>query len=318
MSIPNSRQTLIDWCLRKLGAPVLRINVDEDQLQDRVDEALQFYQHHHFDSMTKIYLKHKITQQDVDRRYIDLTKASGLASISNGSNVVTGTGTNFGEEFSESGSLIEINGQKVMVANVQSATVLYANANFTSTANEVPITNYAIADSIIGVTQIFPVGTSSRISMFDLQYQMRLNDMYALTSTSIVYYSQMQSHLRLLEMMFSGEKPVRFNRHQNRLYIDFQWGVTVPVDQYIIIEAFKLINPYEYTQVYNDMYLKKYLTALIKKQWGTNISKFGGMRMPGGIVLNGNQMIAEAEQEIEKLEYDMRSTWEEPPVFFVG
>lgn len=317
MGIPNSRTTLIDYCKRQLGWPVLDINVDDDQVEDRVDEALQFFQQYHFDSMQKFFLKHQVTQQDIDRKYIDLTKGSGLVSTTGGSNVVIGSGTNFSEEYREGQSLISIEGEIRQVANIQSTTSMMVNANFTLTNTNVPITNYSSADSIIGVNRIFPFNSTSRMSMFDIQYQLRLNDLYTFTSTSYVNYEITMQHLRTLEMIFTGENTVRFNRHQNRLYIDFQWGTDVVAGEYLIIEAYKIINPDDFPNVYNDMYLKRYLTALIKRQWGQNLIKFVGLQLPGGIALNGRQIFDDAIREIQDLEKEIRSTFEAPPQFLV-
>lgn len=246
MSNPASREQFKDWCLRQLGHPVIEINVDDDQVEDRIDEAFQYIQQFHFDGVERWYLPHQITAEDITNKYI------------------------------------------------------------------------TIPDNIIGVTRIFSLGASSSVrNMFDLQYQMRLNDMSLLTTGSIVYFTQMQQHLRLLDMTFNGEQPVRFNRHTNKLYIDMSWD-KVTVGQYIVIESFIIIDPDTYTKIYNDRMLKKLATAYIKKQWGNNMKKFGGMQLPGGIMLNGQQIYEEAVQEIAEIEALIRDTYEEPPQFLIG
>jgi hypothetical protein len=246
MSNPATREQFKDWCLRQLGHPVIEINVDDDQVEDRIDEAFQYIQQFHFDGVERWYLPYQITESDITNKYI------------------------------------------------------------------------SIPDNIIGVTRIFNLGASSSVrNMFDLQYQMRLNDMSLLTTGSIVYFTQMQQHLRLLDMTFNGEQPVRFNRHTNKLYIDMSWD-KVTAGQFIVIEGFIIIDPETYTKIYNDRMLKKLATAYIKKQWGNNMKKFGGMQLPGGIMLNGQQIYEEAVQEITEIEALIRDTYEEPPQFLIG
>jgi hypothetical protein len=247
MSIPSSREQLKDWCLRQLGFPVIEINVDDDQVEDRIDEALQYFQQFHFDGVERWYLKHQITQENKTNQYIPIT------------------------------------------------------------------------ENIIGVTRIFPVGsTNASINMFDLRYQLRLHDLYNFTSTSYVNYVLTQQHIRTLDMLFSGETPLRFNRHTDKLYIDWDWSYDVNVGEWIIIEGYIVLNPETYNKVYNDRMLKKLATAYIKRQWGANMSKFAGMQLPGGITMNGIQIYQDAINEIKELEDTIRDTFEEPPQFIMG
>lgn len=247
MAIPSSREQLKDWCLRQLGFPVIEINVDDDQVEDRVDEALQYFQQFHYDAVERWYVKHQITQQDKTNKYIPIT------------------------------------------------------------------------ENIIGINRIFPVGsTNASVNMFDLRYQLRLHELYDFTSTSYVNYVLTQQHIRTLDMLFSGETPVRFNRHTDKLYIDWDWNYDIEVGEYIIIEGFIILNPEVYNKVYNDRMLKKLATAYIKRQWGNNMKKFGGMQLPGGITMNGQQIFNEADQEIKDLEKEIRDTFEEPPQPLVG
>lgn len=245
MSTPTTREQFKDWCLRELGHPVININVDDDQVEDRIDEAFQYFRDFHHDGVERWYLPHEVSATDITNKYIE------------------------------------------------------------------------IPDNIIGVTRIFSVSTSSVRNMFDLQYQMRLNDMSLLTTGSIVYFTQMQQHLRLLDMTFNGEQPVRFNRHTGKLYIDANWS-NIQEGSFLIVESFIIIDPDYYNKVYNDRMLKRYATALIKKQWGNNMKKFGGMQLPGGIQMNGQQVYEEAVAEIKELEELIRNTYEEPPMFLVG
>jgi len=247
MAIPASREQHKDWCLRQLGFPVLDINVDDDQIDDAIDQALQYFQDFHFDAVERWYLKHQITQDDKTNQYIPIT------------------------------------------------------------------------DNIIGVTRIFPFGsTNASVNMFDLRYQMRLHELYDFTSTSYVNYVLTQQHIRTLDLLFSGEVPIRFNRHANRLYIDWDWVNDVEIGEYIIIEGYIILNPADYTKVWNDRLLKKLSTAYIKKQWGTNMKKFQGMQLPGGIMMNGQQIYNEADQEIKEIEQLIRDTHEEPPQMIIG
>ena len=249
MAKPNSRQTLIDYCLRSLGAPVIEINVDDDQLDDRVDEALQFYQHYHDDAIEKIYLKHEVTQTDIDNGYI------------------------------------------------------------------------AINDLITDVVRVLPLReTVSSTDMFDIRYQIHLNDIYALGFMgSLTEYVMAQQWLSLLDLVIdSDEKRVNFERHMNRLTIHMDWSEEVEVGDHLLVECYRIIDPDTFTDVYNDYFLKRYATALIKKQWGQNLIKFEGMVMPGGVTFNGRQLFDDAVQELEQLVEEARLNWEKPVDFMTG
>lgn len=249
MAIPTSRQTLIDYCLRKLGAPVIEINVDDDQVSDRVDEALQFYQEYHSDAVIRTYLKHQITAQNVTNKYVD------------------------------------------------------------------------IPDRLLFVSRIFPMtnNSSSSSGMWSARYQMHLNDVYDLQyAGALVNYEMTRQFLEMLDMQLNGVPPVRFNRHMNRLFIDVDFGRTIIEGDYIMIDAYTTIDPDTYTDIYNDIFLKKYTTALIKRQWGANLIKFEGIQLPGGVTMNGRQIWDDANAEIEKLEEEMELKYEKPVDFFVG
>lgn len=248
MPVPSSRQQLIDYCLRSLGAPVLEINVDDDQVNDRIDQALQFYSEYHMDATIKNYRKVQITQDIVTNKYVELP------------------------------------------------------------------------DSCISVTKVFPFsGNSSNASgMFSARYQLHLNDIYDLRySGAVVNYVATRQYLEMLDMLLNGTPQFRFNRHMNRLHIDIDYAY-VAVGEFLIIELFETLNPDSYTDVYNDMFLKKYATALIKRQWGQNLSKFEGMQLPGGVTMNGTKIFEEANADIEKLETDMELRYAKPVDFFMG
>jgi len=247
MSI-TTRTQFKDYCLRKLGFPVIEINVDPDQVEDRIDDALQFWQDYHFDGLQKVYYIKKIDQTDINNKYLDLTQAKD------------------------------------------------------SSNNTLEIT---------GITRIFPISDSqAAVNMFDLRYQLRLNELYDFTSASYINYTLTQQHLRTLELMFTGEVPIRFSRHMQRLYIDWAWGQTqAPAGTTVIAESYAVINPTTYGSVWNDRWLKEYATELIKKQWGANLKKFGGIQLPGGVMLNGDKIYQDAEDEIRRLETDMEKNY---------
>jgi len=305
MAQPTTRQQFIDYCKRRLGFPVIDINVDDDQVSDRVDDALQFFEDYHFDGVEKMYMKHQITQADIDRRWI------------------------------------------------------------------------YCPDAVIFVVGMFPFDDSnSSINMFDLRYQLRLHDLYDFTSVSYVSYEITMQHLRTLQLLFSGTPQFRFNRKQNKVFLDIDWTRDIQPGQYVVIECYRTLNPQTitltgtcattaasntvvgtgtifdqqllendfvtfgtetlqidkinsptsitvrgpftttqtgatmtaagYSDVWNDRFLKKYSTALIKLQWGNNLSKFAGIQMPGGVTLDGVRIMTEAREELEKLEEEMQ------------
>ena len=268
MAEPATRETLKQYCLRALGQPVIEINVDDDQLEDRIDEAVQYFQQYHYDGIRRTYLKYQYTQADKTRITSDVSESVTKNSV-----------TSTWKE-----------GQGYIV----------------------------VPDSIISVINIFPFSNKGNLNLFDVRYQMRLNDLYDFSSTSIINYDTVLRHLDFLDHILVGEKPMRFNQHDNRLYIDMDWTNDLQVGEYIVIEAYRKLDPATYTDVFNDIYLKRYTTALFKKQWGANLSKFGGVQMIGGVTLNGQQIYMEAMQDVEKLETEIRSTYELNPAMMIG
>lgn len=249
MAALSSRTGLIDYALRKLGHPVIEVNVDEDQLEDRVDEALQFYQQYHSDAMVRLYYKHQITSQNITDGYID-NLPEGLAFV-----------------------------RRIL-----------------------PLT-----------------AENSSVNMFDARYQIMLNDIFDLGHMgNLSNYVQIQQYMQTLNMELNGLPQVRFNRHMDRIYIDLDWSEEFAVGDYVIIDGYQIVDPSTYTDVYDDMYLKRYVTALIKQQWGVNLSKFEGMQLPGGVIINGRQIFEDANAEIEKLEEEVRLAWEMPVDFMAG
>jgi hypothetical protein len=317
MAAPSTRTEFKDYCLRRLGFPVIQINVDDDQVDDRIDDALQFFHDYHFDGVEKIYMKHKITQDDIDRKFI------------------------------------------------------------------------YCPDPVIFVTKIFPFDDSnSSINMFDLRYQLRLHDLYDFTSVSYVSYEITMQHITTLNMLFSGYPQHRFNRHQNKIFLDIDWSRDATLGEYVVIECYRklapdtviltgtvtatntsnvmtgtgttfdqqilegdiitvggqdvqvnrIISPTQaylttnlttsvtaatatktgVSDVWDDRFLKQYATALIKYQWGTNLSKFAGVQMPGGVTLDGPRIMQEAQVEIDKIETEMQAYNVLPPEILTG
>ena len=244
----TTRQNLIDYCLRRLGSPVTEINVDDDQVSDRIDDAIEFFQEYHFDGVEKVFLKHIITQTDITNEYI------------------------------------------------------------------------AVVDPIISVLRVLPIPNfnSFQSGFFNEEYQLRLNDLDSFSGSSLIHWAMSQTNFSLVEHLFSIQPTMLFNRKQNKMYLETNWADKFDVGTILIIEAYRALDPATYTEVYNDMFLKKYATALIKQQWGSNLKKFTGVTLPGGITLDGQTIFSEALEEITKIEEEMSLKYELPPDGFIG
>ena len=250
MAKPNTRQKLIDYCLRALGHPVIEINVDEDQLEDRVDEAIQYYQEYHGDAVVRNLLKHQVTQSDIDNGYIDISGNTNMLSINN----------------------------------------------------------------------VFNVSNSQTSSIFSVDYQIHLNDIFDLTAShgGIVNYEMTKQYMSLIDRNVNGMfEMIEWSRHKNRVnfHSDTLNGMK---DQYVVFDGYSVIDETTFTDVFNDAFLKKYTTALFKRQWGLNLIKFEGMQLPGGVTLNGRQIFDDAKEEIRELEEQMQLKHEMPPLDFIG
>ena len=271
MAIPSTKATLKSYCLRALGHGVIDINVSDDQVDDRLDEALQYFAEYHYDGVERMLLKHQITSADITRGTSDAsTTATDVVDSS-------------------------------------------VTATWTEGKGYIPI-----PAAVLSVVQVFPFSDTTTANMFDLRYQLRLNDLYDFSSTSIMHYEMTLQHLDFLEHVLVGEVPIRFNQHQQRLYLDMDWNNDVTADEYIVIECYRKLDPTTYTDVYNDMYLKRYATSLIKKQWGANLSKFNGVAMLGGVTMNGEQIYTQAIEEITRLEEQIQLAFELPPMHMIG
>jgi len=278
MAQPSTRQELIDYCKRKLGYPVLEINVADEQIEDLVDDAVQFFQERHFDGVYQTYLKYKITQDDINR---------GRA--------VTG-------------------GVGITTTTVNEAVGLTTSFSYNETGNYLPV-----PPSVIGVNKIFHFDGVNSITnnMFSVKYQLFLNDVYYWGSTEILTYAMVKTYLEDIEFLLTTQKQIRFNKRQDRLYIDIDWA-SVKEGTYLVIDCFRTLDPNDYSRVWNDSFLKPYLTALIKRQWGQNLIKFQGVKLPGGVELNGRQFYEDAQREIDIIMEKMSNTYELPPLDMIG
>lgn len=324
MAEPTTRQTFIDTCKRRLGWPVVEINVTEEQLDDRVDQALRYYYDYHFNGAQKVYYKHEITANNKGDVVYDLTVADGGTGYANTDTVVFSGGGG-----SNAAATIVTDGSGV----IQTAT-LTDNGDGYATAPTVSITTgggsgasitaelggfVPMPENIIGAVKLFPIGDSnnSTNNIFSIRYQIALNDLYTLTSNSIVpYYSAFQ-HIGLIEEILVGQIPIRYNRHKNRLYCDMDWNVTT-AGEYMIVEAYEVVDPATWTDVWKDHWLLRYGTALFKLQWGNNLKKFQGVMLPGGIQIDGQTIYLEAIEEIRDLEAEMISSYSIPVNDFIG
>jgi hypothetical protein len=280
MAKPSSRQELVDYCLRRLGAPVLEINVDDDQIDDLVDDAIQYFQERHFDGVERMYLKYKITQDDLDRGRAKNTDGIGIVTTT-ASSTIPGYGT--------------------------------TSFNFYETSNYIQV-----PDSVIGIEKVFKFDTSSISGgMFSIKYQLFLNDLYYFNSVELLHYAMTKTYLEDIDFLLTTDKQIRFNKRQDRLYLDIDWGAESK-DNWLILDCYRALDPTSFSQVYNDSFLKKYLTALIKRQWGQNLIKFNGVKLPGGIELNGRQLYDDAERELEDIKSRMTLEYELPPYDFIG
>ena len=279
MAKPSTRQGLIDYCFRKLGAPVLEINVDDDQVDDLVDDTIQYYNERHYNGIERMYLKYKITQEDLDR---------GRAKGTDGVGIVTTTG-------------------------ISTNTAGTVSSNFYETSNFI-----SVPDHVIGVNKVFKFDSSSISGgMFSIKYQLFLNDLYYFNSVELLQYAMTKTYLEDIDFLLTTDKQIRFNQRQDRLYLDIDWG-SQSKDTFIVMDCFRALDPDTFTQVYNDPFVKLYLTALIKRQWGQNLIKFRGVKLPGGIEMNGREIYDDAQRDLDALKQKMATEYETPPLDFIG
>lgn len=281
MAQPTTRQELVEYCKRKLGAPVLEINVADEQIDDLVDDAIQFFQERHFDGVYPTFFKYRLTQNDIDRgRARGGSSPVGIVTTTATANIV-GTATTF--TFEENSNYLQV------------------------------------PPSVIGVNKIFHYDGSNTIThnMFSVKYQLFLNDIYYWGTTELLSYAMVKTYLEDINFLLTTQKQIRFNKRQDRLYLDIDWG-SVSSGDYLIVDCYTVLDPNDYSRVWNDSFLKLYLTSLIKRQWGQNLIKFQGVKLPGGIELNGRQIYDDAQRELDILMEKMSNTYELPPLDMIG
>ena len=349
MAQPTTKAELKDYCLRRLGAPVLEINVDDDQIDDLIDDAIQLFQERHFDGVERMFLKHKLTASDVAKfRGLDQEQLLGTATgavltvkiVEEGTSgyttatAVSGAGGNSsnatfditakdgkitevevnaaGTNYLVDDEITFVNGSgdaKIKVTGVQEQTEWEERDNFLQ-----------IPPQVLGINRVFGVkGSNIRSNLFGLEYQLFLNDLYQFGSVDILSYFMTKTYLETLDMVLNNGAfiPYRFNRRADRLYIDTD-RLMLDEGSYLIIDCHRLLDPQTYTEVYNDPFLKKYTTALIKRQWGQNLIKFKGAQLPGGITMNGRELYDDGNSEVMKIEDEITSTYELPPNWEIG
>ena len=284
MSTPASRSEFKQYCLRQLGAPVLEINLADEQCEDLIDDGVQYFQERHFDGVARMYLKYQIRQSDIDRG-----QASKASSATSTAGIVTTTAS-------------------ATIAGVATTFDWYENSNYIQ-----------VPPSVIGVFKVFHFDGANSITnnMFSVKYQLFLNDIYYWGSTEILTYAMVKTFLEDIEFALTTQKQIRFNKREDRLYLDIDWG-GVTVGDFFVMECFRMLDPNDYTRVWNDSFLKPYVTALMKRQWGQNLLKFQGVKLPGGIELNGRQIFDDGEKELERIREMMSSTYELPPLDMIG
>jgi len=375
MAKPSTRQELIDYCLRQLGEPVLEINVDDDQIEDLVDDAIQYFQERHFDGVERMYLKHQISQADIDSARSNTVASTGVKSDTfnpESSGVLNITSSNitipnhglitgspvyysFGAGSTSIGiattalagvgttSFLGISTDSVLlyaIADNRNQIRLAANSSDASSGVAVTFTgstgigsthfittkteftearNYIeIPDHVIGINGIFRFDDNTITqNMFSISYQIFLNDVYNFSSIEMLTYSMTKEYLETIQFLISPDKKVRYNKRGNRLYLDLDWK-GVSKDEYVVIDCFRVLDPSENEKIFNDSFLKKFLTALIKKQWGQNMSKYQGVKLPGGIELNGRQIYEDALRELAEIQQRMTFDYELPPMDMIG
>jgi hypothetical protein len=319
MATPATRQGLIDYCLRSLGHPVIEINIDDDQLEDRIDEAFQFYREYHYDAVESVYLKEQITASTLTIAGIN----AGSFSVGEKITGATSGAVTYVHEAYAANKVYTKNTTGTFTAG---ETITGSTSGTSATFSSISLGSFdnkyiTLNDSVLSVVRTLPLSSrSNSISFFDAKYQLMLNNIQSLTNTDIQYYTMLKMHINLINDLMTGQKPVRFNRHMNRLYIDLTWGDggDLAIGDYVIIEAYRMLDPDTYTDVYNDWFLLSYATALIKRQWGINLKKFEGVQLPGGVTLNGQKIFDEAMDEIKQLQEEAKSTWQLPVDFFTG
>lgn len=327
MATPRTRAEFKEYCLRKIGKPVIEINVDDDQVEDRIDEALKYYYDYHFDGTEKMYYRYVFTEADRPDAIKEIIVNDGGTGYSNTDTVVitkasgdsTGTGATANLVTYANGTINTI----TMTNNGSNYRMDPTVTITTSTGSGADVSGYCggyvtMPQNIIGAVNIFDIGDYiATNNIFNLRYQIALNDLYTLTYQSMVPYYMAFQHIQLLENLLVGKQPIRYNRNTNRLYIDVNWG-KIDAGSYLVVEAYQIIDPVKFPDTWGDRWLQRYAAALIKKQWGTNLTKFNGIQLPGGVTFNGEKIYNDAEADIEKMEAEMSMSYSLPAYDMIG
>jgi len=324
MAEPTTKAEMIAYCKRRLGDPIAKVNITEEQADDRVDQALKYYYDYHFNGAEQMYYKHLVTANNHGSAIYDCTVVTAGTGYANADTVVFtgggGSGANASIITDGSGiiqsCILDDNG----ITYAQAPTVSVTTGGGSGAAITCELGGWIpMPENIIGAVRIFPVGdsNSSVNNIFSIKYQIALNDLYTLTANSIVPYFSAFQHIRLLQDILVGRIPIRYNRHKNRLYVDVDWDKVI-VNQYMLMEAYQIVDPATYPDVYKDHWLLRYVTALFKQQWGNNLKKFSGTMLPGNVQLNGQLIYDEAMMEITQLETEMIDTYSIPDTFLIG
>tara|TARA_R100000008_G_C3587797_1_gene174097 strand:+ start:26035 stop:27162 length:1128 start_codon:yes stop_codon:yes gene_type:complete len=375
MAKPSSRQELIDYCLRQLGEPVLEVNVDEDQIDDIVDDSLQYFQERHMDGVERMYLKHQIQQWEIDAARTKqigsvgissqtFNGATGVNTSTNGNNilipnhglatgsqiwysvgagctpigitsdiVLAGVGTtSFLGIGTDSVELYAIADNKNQIRVAASSSEAGAGVAITFTSAGIGSTHFVatqsqfyearnyieIPDHVIGVQGIFRFDDNTiSQNMFSISYQIFLNDVYNFSSVELLNYTMVKQYLETIQFLISPDKKIRYNKRGNRLYLDMDWA-SQSANDYLVIDCYRILDPSTNTEVFNDSFLKKYVTAKIKRQWGQNLMKFTGVKLPGGLELNGRQLYEDSLRELDEIQNRMPTEYELPPLDLIG
>ena len=281
MAKPTTRKELVQYCKRQLGAPVLEINVDDDQIDDLVDDTFQYFNERHFDGVEKMYMKYKLSEEDINRGKAKDTTGVGIVTTTATSTAISGYGT--------------------------------TTSNWYETSNFIQV-----PDAVIGINNVFKFDSSSISGgMFSIKYQLFLNDLYYFNSVNLLQYAMTKSYLEDIDFLLTTDKQIRFNQRQDRLYLDIDWGAQ-QIDDWIIVDCYRALDHENFAGAYNDTFVKKYLTALIKRQWGQNLIKFKGTKLPGGIELNGREIYDDAIQDLADIKERMSTEYELPPLDMIG
>ena len=336
MTQPTTRTTFKDYCKRKLGWPVVELNLDDDQVEDCIDDSLQFFQEYHFDATENTYLKHQISGSTL--------KLAGAptGTFSNGEIITGGTSGVQATVHAYHSANTTLRYKDPEVKSGGDGNTFYANTTTTFSTGETITGNtssatatthastataigdfdnkyISIAEAIIGVRRIIPFSDNSRTnSMFSSKYQFALTEMHSLGSGGLASFEIAQEYLQLINEMFTGQPTFRYNRHADKLYLDISWGSDADIDDFIVVEVDKILDPSTYADIWSDMFLKRYNTALMKKQWGQNLTKFEGMQLPGGVTMNGRQLYDDATTELETIQTEMSLRYELPVDHLIG